>query len=125
MCQALVRQYGFAGSVHVLYHFLKHVAPATPVATVMLDFAVGEQAQVEFGAGPLITDQESRDTSKTWFLIMTLAWSRHQYAELVRDQSVATWLTCHRHAFECFGLIDLSDIRSQTTVTNHPAETQR
>jgi transposase len=83
------------------------------------------RAQVEFGAGPLITDRESRDTSKTWFLIMTLAWSRHPYAELVRDQSVATWLTCHRHAFECFGLIDLSDIRSQTTVTDHPAETQR
>ena len=125
MRQALVRQYGFAGSMHVLHRFLKHLAPATPVATVMLDFAVGEQAQVDFGAGPLITDRESGDTSKTWFFIMTLAWSRHQYAELVRDQSVATWLTCHRHAFECFGLIDLSDTRSQTTVTNHPAETQR
>jgi transposase len=103
MRQALVRQYGFAGSVHVLHRFLKHLAPATPVATVMLDFAVGEQAQVDFGAGPLITDRESGDTSKTWFFIMTLAWSRHQYAELVRDQSVATWLTCHRHAFEWFG----------------------
>jgi transposase len=31
-----------------------------------------------------------------------LAWSRHQYAEVVRDQSVATWLACHRHAFEWF-----------------------
>lgn len=26
---------------------------------------------------------------------MTLCWSRHQYVEFVRDQSVDTWLLCH------------------------------
>jgi len=35
--------------------------------------------------------------------VMTLSWSRHQYVEFVFDQSVATWLRCHRHAFEWFG----------------------
>ena len=34
---------------------------------------------------------------------MVLAWSRHLYAELVTDQSVPTWLGCHRRAFEFFG----------------------
>jgi len=34
---------------------------------------------------------------------MTLSWSRHQYVEFVFDQEVATWLRCHRHAFEYFG----------------------
>jgi hypothetical protein len=34
---------------------------------------------------------------------MTLSWSRHQYVEFVWDQKVATWLLCHRHAFEFFG----------------------
>jgi len=38
---------------------------------------------------------------------MTLAWSRHQYAEFVRDQTVATWLGCHRRAFEWFGSVPL------------------
>ena len=33
---------------------------------------------------------------------MTLAWSRHGYAEVVTDQKVATWLGCHRRAFEWF-----------------------
>jgi hypothetical protein len=28
---------------------------------------------------------------------------RHQYAELVRDQTIETWLGCHRRAFEHFG----------------------
>ncbi len=101
--QALSRTHGFTGSVHVIHRFLKRIVPAAPVATVMLDFAVGEMAQVDFGAGPLITDRHTGEVSKTWFFIMTLAWSRHQYAELVRDQSVATWLACHRHAFEWFG----------------------
>ena len=30
------------------------------------------------------------------------AWSRHAYAEVVTDQKVATWLGCHRRAFEWF-----------------------
>jgi hypothetical protein len=34
---------------------------------------------------------------------MTLSCSRHQYAELVSDQSVATWLRLHRAAFQFFG----------------------
>lgn len=29
--------------------------------------------------------------------------SRHQYVKLVRDQTVATWLTCHRRTSERFG----------------------
>jgi hypothetical protein len=33
---------------------------------------------------------------------MTLANSRHQYVEFVWDQTVATWLGCHRRAFEWF-----------------------
>lgn len=34
---------------------------------------------------------------------MTLAFSRHQYAGIVLNQKTATWLECHRHAFEFFG----------------------
>lgn len=100
--QALARRYGYGGSVHAVYRFLRSEAAPAPVATVMLDFAVGEQAQVDFGSGPLITDRHSGEVFKTWFFVMTLSWSRHQYAEVVRNQSVETWLACHRHAFEWF-----------------------
>jgi transposase len=50
-----------------------------------------------------ITDVHTGEIYKTWFFVMTLCWPRHQYAEFVRDQSVATWLDCHRRAFEWFG----------------------
>jgi hypothetical protein len=33
---------------------------------------------------------------------MVLAWSRHIYAEIILHQDVATWLGCHRRAFEFF-----------------------
>jgi len=52
--QALARIHGFEGSVHSVYRFLQQAAPKTPAATVMLDFAVADTAQVDFGQGPLI-----------------------------------------------------------------------
>ena len=102
MRQALFRKHGYSGSVHALHRFIRREVPDTPTPTVMLDFAVGEQAQVDFGSGPVITDRQSGEVFKTWIFVMTLAWSRHQYAEVVRNQSVETWLACHRHAFEWF-----------------------
>jgi len=100
--QALARIHGFAGSVHSVYRFLQQAAPVTPAATVMLDFAVADTAQVDFGQGPVITDRATGEVIKTWIFVMTLAWSRHQYAEIVRNQKVETWLACHRRAFEWF-----------------------
>jgi hypothetical protein len=102
MHQVLVRKHGYTGSVYALYRFLNREIDSAVKATVILDFAVAELAQVDFGAGPLITDRHTGEVIKTWFFVMTLAWSRHQYAEIVRNQTVATWLACHRHAFEWF-----------------------
>jgi transposase len=100
--QALARTHGYTGSLSAIYRFLNREAVVPPPATVMLEFAVGELAQVDFGCGPPIADGPSGESIKTWIFVMTLAWSRHQYAEIVRNQSVETWLACHRHAFEWF-----------------------
>jgi len=69
----------------------------------MLDFEPGEVAQVDFGSGPKIIDPGTGEVFSTWVFVMTLAFSRHQYAEVVWDQKVATWLGCHRRAFEFLG----------------------
>jgi len=73
-----------------------------PDVPLRLTFKPAEAAQIDFGAGPPITDVYTGEIFKTWFFVMTLCWSRHQYAEFVRDQTVATWLGCHRRAFESF-----------------------
>ena len=48
-------------------------------------------------------DPARGEPRRTWCFVMTLCFSRHQYVEFVWDQTVATWLGCHRRAFEWFG----------------------
>ena len=94
---------GFTGSYSALRRFLHGCASGSPTSDH--DFGPGDVAQVDFGAGPVITDVHTGEACKTWVFVMMLAWSRHQYAELVRDQRVETWLGCHRRAFEHFGSV--------------------
>jgi transposase len=67
------------------------------------EFKPGECAQIDFGAGPKLIDETTGEMVKTWIFVMVLSWSRHMYAEIVLNQTVETWLSCHRHAFEWFG----------------------
>lgn len=101
--QALVERHGYTGSYSSVYRMLQQLAAARPPEVPLrLSFQPAEAAQVDFGAGPAITDVASGEIFKTWFFVMTLCHSRHQYVEFVRDQTAATWLACHRHAFEWF-----------------------
>jgi len=99
-----VRNHGYTGSYSAVRRVLLRVAPVkAPDATMRLIFAPGEAAQVDFGAGPTMIDPVTGEIRKTWFFVMTLCWSRHQYAEIVWNQTTMTWLACHRHAFNWFG----------------------
>lgn len=100
--RTLRQRFGYRGSYSSVRRFIQGLTESTPRATMVLQFDPGEAAQVDFGAGPEIVDVHTGEAFKTWYFVMTLCWSRHQYAELVRDQSVPTWLGCHRRAFEHF-----------------------
>lgn len=99
---ALQRQYAFTGSYHATLRLVHRIKEHTTPVTMMLDFQPGECAQVDFGAGPKLVDALTGLETKTWIFVMVLAWSRHMYAEIVLRQDVATWLGCHRRAFEWF-----------------------
>lgn len=101
--QALRREHAFTGGYSSVHRFLAGLEDQTPRPTVMMDYQPGEAAQIDFGAGPKLLDSRTGQVVPTWFFVMTLCWSRHQYAELVTNQTVATWLSCHRRAFESFG----------------------
>ena len=45
----------------------------------------------------------SERVRKAWVFVMTLGYSRHQYAEIVFDQKVETWVELHVRAFESLG----------------------
>lgn len=102
---ALRRNHGYTGSYSAVYRMIAGIRSAqVPEATMRLHFAPGEAAQVDYGAGPMLRDADGIER-RTWAFVMTLCFSRHQYVEFVWDQSVATWLGCHRRAFEWFGAV--------------------
>jgi len=101
--KALVRNQGYQGHYSSVRRYLQNLRIVKPKATMILEFAPGEACQVDFGAGPLVYDDRYRKMVKSWFFVMTLCFSRHQYVEFVLDQTVETWLNCHHHAFRHFG----------------------
>lgn len=99
---ALKREHGYAGSYSAIVRIVRRVREAQPPeVTVRLEWAAGDAAQVDFGAGPMLLHPDGR-VRRTWAFVMTLAHSRHQYVQFVWDQTVASWLGCHRRAFEWF-----------------------
>jgi len=102
---ALCREHGYTGSYSSVARMLVALrGEQPPEVTVRLTFEPGDAAQVDFGAGPVLMHPDGQPR-RTWAFVMTLAHSRHQYVEFVWDQTVATWLGCHRRAFEWFAAV--------------------
>lgn len=75
----------------------------TPTGYCRIETGPGEEAQVDFGYAGRMRDRTTGEVKRAWFFVMTLSHSRHQFVRFVFDQSVETWLRCHRLAFEWFG----------------------
>ena len=102
---ALQREHAWSGSYSAVRRILADIrSDEPPDTTCRLDFEPGDAAQVDFGAGPMLMHPEGK-VRRTWAFVMTLCFSRHQYVEFVWDQTVATWLGCHRRAFEWFAAV--------------------
>jgi len=98
-----LKERGYDGSYASVYRFVRNLEPKTPEVTVRIETPPGEEAQVDFGFAGRMIDPETDRLRKAWAFVMALSWSRHQYTEFVFDQKVATWLQCHRNAFQFFG----------------------
>lgn len=93
----------YTGSYGSVLRFVQKHRPATPKVTVRVHTQPGEEAQVDFGnVGPFV-DPNTGFARPAYGFVMTLGFSRHQYAELVFDQKIPTWLALHRNAFHSFG----------------------
>lgn len=96
-------EHRFSGSYSAVHRYVRFLEGDRREAFVRIEVAPGEEAQVDFGYAGRMVDPKTRQLRKTWAFVMTLSHSRHQYATFVFDQSVATWLRCHREAFEYLG----------------------
>lgn len=101
--QLLREEKGYSGSYSSVRRFVRRVEAATPEACTRVETEVAEEAQVDFGFAGLMYDPEENRLRKAWVFVMTLSWSRHQYAEVVFNQTVETWIALHVRAFEFFG----------------------
>ena len=98
-----LKERGYGGSYSSVYRFVRKLEPPEPDVTVRVETRPGEESQVDFGYAGWMIDPETGELRKTWVFVMTLSWSRHQYAEFVFDQKLETWLRLHRNAFDFFG----------------------
>lgn len=99
----LRQDHGYAGSYSSVRRFVHQLQPPERRVTVRVHSAPGEEAQVDFGAAGQFVDPRTGQARPAHVFVLTLSYSRHQYAELVFDQKIATWIACHRAAFESFG----------------------
>ena len=102
--RTLIKKHRFKGSYCSVIRFVSKLKAHHKIkhASCVLEFAPGEAAQVDFGKGRDLIDSDGV-IQKTWIFLMTLCFSRHQYAEIILHQDVETWLGCHKRAFEFFG----------------------
>jgi len=95
--------YGYKGSYSSVRRYIHQVDPPAPHVTVRVFTAPGEEAQVDFGSVGRLYDPRQQRPRVAYAFVATLSYSRHQYAELVFDQKVETWIGLHRRAFENWG----------------------
>ena len=98
--QQLLKQ-GYDGGYSILKGFVRQVRPPHKPAFLMLDFAAGECAQVDWGQYGSVQVGSTRP--RLSFFVMVLCYSRMIYLEFTLSESMEQFLTCHRHALEFFG----------------------
>lgn len=101
--QRIRDNYGYPGSYSSVRRFVSHLEQTEPESFTRVHTAPGDEMQVDFGSvGPLF-DPASGRIRTAYVFVATLSFSRHQYAQLVFDQKITTWIGLHRRAFEYFG----------------------
>jgi transposase len=100
---ALLQERSFQGSYSALKRFVRRLPVHPDEVFVRVETEPAEEAQVDFGYVGELYDRLSGTLRKAWVFVMTLCWSRHQYAQIVFDQRVETWCDLHVRAFEFFG----------------------
>ena len=102
--QDLVSEYGFASSYQSVQRFVrKRRGAQTPEARVVIVTAAGQEAQVDYGTGPMVRDPESRKYRRTRLFVMTLGCSRKSVRLLTFRSSSRIWAELHERAFRRLG----------------------
>jgi transposase len=96
-----LRTQGYTGGYSILKEYVRLVRPVRKPAFLMLEFAPGECAQVDWGSlGSVAVGATRRRLS---FFVMVLCHSRLMYVEFTVMEGMEHFLSCHRRALEYLG----------------------
>jgi transposase len=102
--QDLVSDQGFAGSYQTVKRFVRKLRGADqPAAAGIILTAAGEEAQVDYGSGPMVRDPQSGKYRRTRLFVLTLGYSRKSVRLLVWRSSARIWAELHEKAFRRIG----------------------
>lgn len=102
--QDLVDGHGFSGKYASVKRFVRKLrGSATPEARVVIQTAPGEEAQVDYGAGPMVRDPNTGRYRRTRLFVLTLGHSRKSVRLLVFRSSSRIWAELHEKAFRRLG----------------------
>jgi len=102
--QDLVDGHGFAGRYASVKRFVRKLCGSSaPEARVVIETAAGEEAQVDYGTGPMVRDPQSGKYRRTRLFVLTLGHSRKSVRLLVFRSSSRVWAELHEKAFRRLG----------------------
>ena len=98
--QDLVDGHGFASSYQSVQRFVRTLRGAvSPEARVIIETQPGEEAQVDYGTGPMVRDLDSGQYRRTRLFVLTLGYSRKSVRLLVFRSSARSGPSCTRRPF--------------------------
>ena len=100
----LVDDHGFKGRYSSVKRFVRRLrAAAPPDAHGVILTAPGEEAQVDYGTGPMVRHPETGKYRRTRLFVMTLGYSRKAVRLLVFKSSTKIWAELHERSFRQLG----------------------
>jgi transposase len=102
--QDLVDDHGFTARYASVRRFVGTLrGTSSPEARVVITTAPGEEAQVDYGDGPMVRHPETGKYRRTRLFVLTLGYSRKAVRLLVRQSSTQIWAELHERAFRRLG----------------------
>ena len=119
--QDLVSEHGFTGGYQAVKRFVQKLrGPRRPEPAGIILTAPGEEAQVDYGSGPMVRDPQTGKYRRTRLFVLTLGYSRKSVRLLAWRSSVRTWAELHEKAFRRLGgcprVIVLDNLREGVAV---------
>lgn len=100
----LQRDHGFEGAYGSVKRFVRKLRKRPPPSTfAVIETAPGEEAQVDYGEGPLIWDAASGKYKRSRLFVLVLSHSRKMVPLVVMKSSAQTWAQLVERAFRRLG----------------------